>query len=352
MLRHLAEASDARIVEAARRTSDLGDEMAEVRALLTSRVSALRSGKTGTLPASERPLRRQVFDCENAEDVAGTLERHEGWEPVRDVAVNEAFDNSGSTWRFFHELFGRNSVDGQGKILVSYVDYGTDFDNALWTGKEIVYGDGDGDVFHRFTGAIEIVAHEITHGVTQNSAKLRYQGQSGALNEHFSDVFGSLVKQWLSKQPARDADWLIGAGIRGPKFVGRAIRDMENPGTAYDGPLTGADPQPAHMNNYVETDDDSGGVHINSGIPNRTFVLAAKAIGGNAWDVPGQIWYETLTNGYLSPESDFKDCARGTILASRKIHSGDATVAEHVAAAWVDTGVLDTDEARRLASGV
>ena len=118
-----------------------------------------------------------------------------------------------------------------------------------------------------FTGALEVIAHELTHGITQFTAQLPYQGEQGALNESFSDVFGSLVKQWAAGQSVAQADWLIGNTILAPGIQGRALRDMANPGTAYDDPCLGKDPQPGHMSGYVQTEDDNGGVHINSGIP-------------------------------------------------------------------------------------
>src|SRR5258705_701935 len=155
----------------------------------------------------------------------------------------------------------------------------------------MLYGDGDGRIFNRFTKVLDVIGHELTHGVTQYTAALDYHDQSGALNEHFSDVFGILVKQYSLKQTAKKADWLIGAGIFTQRVHGAAIRSMKAPGTAYDDPTLGRDPQPAHMKNYVKSHDDSGGVHVNSGIPNHVFYLVATALGGNAWEVAGKIWY-------------------------------------------------------------
>src|SRR5260221_6079606 len=155
----------------------------------------------------------------------------------------------------------------------------------------MVYGDGDGDLFELFTKPIDVTGHELTHGVTQYSANLNYQDQSGALNESFSDVFGSLVKQQALNQTTEQADWLIGQGIFTSKVHGVALRSMKAPGTAYEDPVLGKDPQPADMHSFVKTVDDNGGVHLNSGIPNKAFYLAATAIGGYAWDVAGEIWY-------------------------------------------------------------
>ena len=155
--------------------------------------------------------------------------------------------------------------------LDSTVHYGQEYNNAFWNGEQMVYGDGDGEIFQRFTKCIDVIGHELTHGVTQYEAALEYEGQPGALNESFSDVFGSLVKQYILKQNVDKADWLIGASLFAKKVKGVALRSMKDPGTAYDDPTIGKDPQSGHMKSYVKTSSDNGGVHINSGIPNRAF---------------------------------------------------------------------------------
>ncbi len=131
-----------------------------------------------------------------------------------------------------------------------------------------------------------MVGHELAHGVTESEAGLIYYQQSGALNESLSDVFGSLVKQFHLQQTADKADWLIGAGLLAEGIKGQGLRSMSAPGTAYDDPLLGKDPQPASMKDYIQTKEDNGGVHLNSGIPNRAFYLAATALGGFAWRKP------------------------------------------------------------------
>src|SRR5690242_1922321 len=165
----------------------------------------------------------------------------------------------------------------------------------------MVFGDGDGDLFNRFTIALDVIAHELTHGVTGDEAHLVYLGQAGALNESISDVFGSLVKQYVSGEKAADADWLIGRGLFTAKVRGIALRSMKAPGTAFDDPLLGKDEQPAHMRDFVHTSADHGGVHINSGIPNHAFYLLAVALGGYAWEKAGRIWYETVRDRRLKP---------------------------------------------------
>lgn len=259
--------------------------------------------------------------------------------PVDDPAVNDAFDSTEATYDFYHEIFARDSLDGDGMELVSTVHYGVDFDNAFWNGAQMVYGDGSGRVFQvgALTRSIDVVAHELTHGVTDFTAGLVYSKQSGALNEHMSDVFGSLVKQRNASQAADEADWLIGADTLVPE-LGRALRSMSEPGTAYTG-----DRQPGHMDDYVDLPDDNdprndnGGVHINSGIPNRAFYLLSVNLGGYAWEKAGRIWYQTLTER-LQPESVFTDAAQATLEVADELFGADERVA--VESAWQEVGVL------------
>jgi hypothetical protein len=337
ILRKLSTSGDPNVAATAARTLRLNTSMEAFRAQLsTGAPPQAAAGRTG--------LRRQVFDCQNTEDTPGEVARMETDPAARDPAVNQAFDNAGASWQFYKDVFGRESVDGRGRTLVSSVHFSQGYDNAFWNGQQMVYGDGDGQVFKTFTDALDVIAHELTHGVTQFTAQLAYQGQSGALNESMSDVFGSMLKQWARKQTVDQADWLIGADIFTTSFKGRALRDMANPGTAYDDPNLGKDQQPGHMNDYVNTTDDNGGVHINSGIPNKAFVLAAKAIGGNSWDVCGHIWYVTLTER-LTADGDFEKCARETVSVARDSYPADPTIAAKIAQAWVDVGVLAQSDA-------
>ena len=298
--------------------------------------------------AGARARERTIYDARNRNTVHGDIVRREGDRATADVAVNEAYDFSGRTWSFFNKILGRNSIDDAGMGLDSTVHYGVRYPNAFWNGMQMVYGDGDGTIFNRFTASLDVVAHELTHGVVQYEAGLVYENQPGALNEHFADVFGSLVRQWVRKQKASQADWLIGAEILLPKagVIRTAIRSMKDPGTAYDDPLLGRDPQPGHMRDYDDTTRDNGGVHINSGIPNRAFYLAATALGGHAWEKAGPIWYETLCSR-LRPTSEFDDCARQTISVAGE-QFGKA-VQKVVREAWAAVGIRVHASTRRPA---
>ena len=180
----------------------------------------------------------------------------------------------------------------------------------------MVFGDGDGEIFGRFTASIDVIGHELTHGVTQYTAGLRYAGQPGALNEHLSDVFGVLVRQRALGHDAAAADWLIGADLLLPGVAGVALRNMLHPGTAYDDPRLGRDPQPDRMSGYIKTTDDNGGVHLNSGIPDRAFAVAAMTLGGPAWGALGRVWYDVLTGDDITPTSDFAGFAALTVAAA------------------------------------
>jgi Zn-dependent metalloprotease len=287
---------------------------------------------------------RTIFDARNTEDLPGFRVRAEG-EPdvVEDSAVNEAYDGLGATYAMFAEAFGRSSIDDRELPLDAAVHYGDAYDNAFWDGERMVFGDGDGEIFTRFTASISVIGHELSHGVTQLTANLEYQGQPGALNESISDVFGALVEQHARKQDAASATWLVGAELFTDAVEGVALRSMKAPGTAYDDDLLGKDPQPAHMDAFVNTTEDFGGVHINSGIPNRAFALAATTIGGYAWEAAGRVWYETLTSGSLRPTTDFATFASATVATSTRLFGADSPQRAAVADAWAAVGVPVTD---------
>lgn len=311
-----------------------------MREVATERAQTLIDGPH---PVSPEPLqqprkRRNVYDAGHAFRLPGKLVMSEHGPRGHDVEVNEAYGGSGATYDFFAEVFGRRSIDNHGIRLDSTVHYGQGFSNAMWNGEQMIYGDGDGEIFHRFTASLDVIGHELTHGVTQYSAALGYTGQTGALNEHLSDAFGVMVKQYMLNQTAEESDWLIGAELLGPRVRGRGIRSLAAPGTAYDDPLLGRDPQPAHLRDYVDTDEDNGGVHINSGIPNHAFYLAAVGIGGHTWRVLGRVWYVALTER-LQPRADFNDFARATTDIAGELFGNGGRVQRVVANAWRAVGL-------------
>lgn len=333
ILKKLIENSDSRIRDAALRTL-----------LSTSRLRGERAVRGLLAPALATSThgRRTVFDCANSTSVSSsTVARTEDGPAAADSSVNNAFDGLGSTRDFYKEVLDRDSIDGRGMRLNGYVHFGSAFNNAFWDGSHMVFGDGDGELFTDFTGSLDVIAHELTHGVTELTAGLSYHNQSGALNESISDVFGSLVKQWARKQTADQADWLIGAEIFTPEIDADALRSMKAPGTAYNNKLLGRDPQPDHMSKYVmlpDTDEgDNGGVHINSGIPNKAFYLTAIGIGGNAWEAPGHIWYTALKAA--SESTNFQEFADLTHVAAGQLFGSQSAQQQAVLSAWKEVGI-------------
>ena len=292
---------------------------------------------------------RVVYDAEFRRALPGKRIRAEGEPPATDPAVNEAFDGAGATYDLFRDVYGRNSIDDLGLRIESTVHYDVGYDNAFWNGTQMVYGDGDEDLpeeerlFNRFTIALDIIGHELTHGVTQFSAGMVYNNKPGALNESMSDVFGTLVRQRVLNQTAQEADWVIGAGLFTSNVNGIGIRSMKAPGTAYDDPILGKDPQPGHMDDYDHTTNDNGGVHINSGIPNRAFYLTAVALGGFAWEKAGRIWYVTLRDK-LRSNSDFAAAAQLTYRTAGELYSVGGAEQQAVRDGWAGVGIIINEE--------
>ena len=335
LLRALAAATprpgarfDRSVAESAARTLVHDDELRAARATISTVIGAPAPGLT-----------RTVSDAGGETQLPGREVRAEGEAATGDAAVDEAYDGLGSTYALYRQVYTRNSLDGAGLPLDASVHYGRNYDNAFWDGARMVFGDGDGEVFDRFTISLSVIGHELTHGVTQYTAGLTYSGQSGALNESISDVFGALVEQHARDQTADEASWLIGEGLFLPAVQGRALRDMAAPGTAYDDDVLGRDPQPATMAGYVETGEDNGGVHLNSGIPNHAFQLAAAAIGGPAWEKAGQVWFDVLTGGTLAADVDFAGFADATVAAADARFGERSEVGEAVRSAWNQVGV-------------
>lgn len=273
-----------------------------------------------------------IHDAGGTTSLPGRLVRRAEQPPVGDPAVDEAHHGVDASLTLLRDAFGRQSYDDRGAPVVATVHYGQRYDNAFWDGRQLVFGDGDGEVFDRFTKSVDVLGHELAHAVTEHTAGLEYRDQSGALNESYSDVFAACLKQWLLAEEAADADWLIGEGLFMPAVRGRALRSMAAPGTAYDDPALGRDPQPAHMDDFVVTTQDNGGVHLNSGIPNKAFQLAAVGIGGASWEGAGPIWFDVLTSGRLAPRATFADLAALTVEAAGPYR-------DVVAQAWAAVGV-------------
>jgi Zn-dependent metalloprotease len=299
-----------------------------------------REGHDALAAAGPGIRTRSIMDAKHGWDVTGLRRvRGENDGPTGDPAVDEAFDGLGDTWDFWQNAFSRDSIDNENMPLRGVVHFGEEYPNAFWDGRRMVFGDGDDEIFLRFTKSLDVIAHELGHGLIEDEAGLEYWGQSGALNEHFADVAGVMVKQSKLGQTADQADWLIGADLRGDEFDGDALRNMKAPGTAYDDAVLGKDPQPDHWRDYVRTFEDNGGVHINSGIANKAFYLLASNLGGKSWHAPGHIWYDALRSPQLTTTATFRQFARATHRAARQRFGVGSDQAKAVREAWAEVGV-------------
>jgi Zn-dependent metalloprotease len=324
LLDRLARSDDAALRERALDALRLDHRFRIARAESASRTGG-RSAAAITFARIGGKANRTIYDKDHAETQSlGRVVRAEGQPETGDVAADEAYDGLGMTYDYYWQTFQRDSIDGQGRTLHGCVHYGTDYPNAFWDGHAMFFGDGDGQFLTRTTAGIDVIGHELTHGVTQYEANLVYSGQSGALNESVSDVFGIQVKQKALGQTVETSDWLIGADIVGPALA-PALRSMKDPGNANP-----HDDQPADMDGYV----DGGDVHTNSGIPNRAFYLVASTLGGNAWDAAGPIWYAALRDNRLNPTASFQEFARLTVANAQQLCGQKSDEVEAVTNAW------------------
>jgi Zn-dependent metalloprotease len=287
--------------------------------------------------ATTATVKRKVYDGENKAGLPGKLVRKEGDPASGDAAVDAAYDGAGDVFDLYYSTYQRDSLDGNGLELIQTVHHRKNYNNAFWEGAQMVYGDGDQTIFKTFT-ELSVIGHEMSHGVVQFSGGLQYQGQSGALNESYADVMGAMTVQRKAGQDACDADWLVGKGILGDNIKGVALRSMKAPGTAYSDALLGQDPQPFHMDFYVNTTSDNGGVHINSGIPNHAFYLYAQYLGGKAWEKPGQIWYQTLQR-INNPMASFAQWATQTVDVAIGLHGAGSWEVIMLKRAWKLVGI-------------
>ncbi len=329
---HLTESDDPEI----RR---LGiDAIANAAAARTMRSTLATMPMMAAIPSPAGTKHRLVYDMQNRQfPLPGRLVRSEGDTQVTDEAVNEAYDYAGVVYDFYDEIFQRNSLDDRGMSLISSVHMGRRYNNAFWNGEQMAYGDGDGRIFIRFTKALDVVAHELTHGVVTHTSNLYYQDESGALNEHFADAMGALVKQWNLKQTVNEADWLNGDAIMGPEVAAKCIRTFKAEKAYENDPLLGTDPQPKHIRDKYTGSDDNGGVHINSGIPNHAFYRVAMEIGGFAWEKTGKIWYQTLKN--LNTRSDFQEAASMTYMVAGSMFGAGTLEQQAVKNGWNAVGI-------------
>jgi bacillolysin len=245
---------------------------------------------------------------------------------VQGAAV-DAHYNIGLTYDYYKNNHNRNSFDNAGATIKSSVHFGSSYNNAYWNGVQMVYGDGDGSIFKPLSAALDVVGHEFTHAITERTANLEYRSQSGALNESMSDIFGYLIE-------GDTADWQMGEDCYTPNTPGDALRDLKDP-TLYN--------QPANMSGYVtlpETQSgDWGGVHTNSGIPNKAFYLSASTINDSA--KTSKIYYRALTT-YLTATSQFADARTALLQAATDLYGANGTEYTAIANAFTQVGIGGT----------
>lgn len=184
------------------------------------------------------------------------------------------------------------------------------------------------------------MGHELTHGVIDKTADLEYRRQSGALNESIADIMGRCIKQYFLGHSVETADWLIADGLyKNPRANGTWLRSLKEPSLRTT-ILPGIQPfkLPSHMDDFIDTDQDDGGVHINSGIPNKAFYIAAMEIGGKPWEKAGLIWYRTLLEK-LHRTSQFNEAAVGTIDIAGNLFGEGSKEQDAVRKGWSDVGV-------------
>jgi Zn-dependent metalloprotease len=272
---------------------------------------------------------RKAYDANHGDGLPGTLRRSEGDPPTGDRCLDSAYVHLGATCTFFLNNFGRDSYDDQGDTIRIVVHYQSSYNNAFWDGHQLVFGDGDGVQFAPLCLSMDVAAHEFTHGITEYAVPpggLVYRYQSGALNESYSDIFGALLDP---------PDWMIGEDVFTPATLGDALRYMDDPTRAGD---------PDHMDRYVATTSDNGGVHTNSGIPNKAAFLMASGGTHHGITVPsmgrlnmGMVFYEAYN--YLVPLSDFHDAREATLSAVQSVFPGDMMKETTVNRAWRAVGI-------------
>jgi Zn-dependent metalloprotease len=249
-----------------------------------------------------------------------------------DVTAFRTYKLTTSVADFYKKVFGRNSINGAGMTMMSSVHFGVDYNNAMWNGAQMIYGDGDNKIFTDFTLGNDVVAHELTHGVTQYTLQLKYAGDAGGLNESLSDCFGTMFRQWQAKQNVTQADWLIGHDIMGPVATSKGytcLRNMANPADVH-----ALAPQPVHYSQLTPDMDP----HYTSGPPNLAFCLACKSVGGKSWEKVGQIWYRAM-QGRPSPNMKMKDFANRTRKLALQMYRATPSVAVAVDDAWKQVGL-------------
>jgi Zn-dependent metalloprotease len=280
-----------------------------------------------------------TYDAQNGSNTPGQLEQSSSassWD-TNSAAPGAAVDAhfyAGVVYDYYKTAHARSGIDGNDGEIVSSVHFESQYDNAFWDGQQMTYGDGDGTEFLAFASSLDVIGHELTHGVTQYSSNLVYSKQSGALNEATSDIFGAFVEHFYKPDPVKN--WQLGEAM---SVSGKPFRDMVHPANG---------DQPAHMQQYVNTTQDDGGVHTNSGIVNNAAYLMTmggtndvskvQVERGLGWDKAAKLWYRAAFH-YFTSTSNFAAAAQATLTAAKDLQltTDETSIVE---CAWIATGVL------------
>jgi Zn-dependent metalloprotease len=327
-------AQDPQLSAAVRRSlldaAQISEEIRDLRSQAARLTSATTAHTSTFIDLASSPL-VTVYDCRHTEVLPGAPLADPDNSP--DLTAQRAFVETTSVAKFYKEVFDRNSIDDHGMTMMSSIHYGSKFNNAMWTGTQMLYGDGDGNIFTDFTNGNDVIGHELTHGVTQQSLQLKYTDEAGGLNESLSDCFGSMFRQWESNQDVDSADWLIGHDILGPTAKARGftcLRDMANPAAAHC-----VAPQPTQYSQIKPGMDP----HDTSGPPNLAFYTACKTFGGRSWETIGQVWYLSLTAFGPTPDMRMKTFADRTRQVALTKYSANPAVAAAVDQGWKHVGL-------------
>ncbi|MEG1770818.1 MAG: M4 family metallopeptidase [Comamonas sp.] len=272
-----------------------------------------------------------VFDCKQTLSLPGLQTK----EPAnsKDATILRTYIETDHMATFLRKVFKRNSIDNAGMTLMSSVHYGKKYNNAMWNGLQMIYGDGDNELFVDFTLGTDVIGHELAHGITQYTLQLEYDDEPGGLNESLSDCFGSMFRQWRLNQDAASADWLIGNDILGKTSRERGftcLRDLSDPGGKHC-----LAPQPAHHAELKPGQDP----HYTSGPPNLAFATACKQIGGFSWETIGKIWYHVMSTAGMVPRMDMEEFASQTRKAATELFGKESAAESAVNAGWKKVGL-------------
>ncbi len=311
-------------------TARVSDAMRKLRVEAGQLTSVSRSIGANFATLAPAP-KVTVYDCRQTQTLPGLPVANP--KASTDATCKRGFDQTQKVAQFYKQVFNRNSIDNAGMTMMSSIHYGVKFNNAMWNGLEMVYGDGDAKIFLDFTKANDVVGHELTHGVTQHSLQLGYLDDAGGLNESLSDCFGSMFRQWQANQSAAAADWLIGKDIMGPAAKAKGYTCLRNMADPAD--KAAMAPQPTRYSQVTPGMDP----HYSSGPPNLAFSAACQAAGGKSWETVGQVWYAVLTGSGPHPTMKMQDFANRSRQVAAQMFATRPAVGAAIDKGWKTVGL-------------